>query len=308
MSNKKKIVFLYNATGFNTLSWVEEEDICIASNKCGYDAYIIKSKDKNTVFSQLFDNYRYNNGDIIISIGGDGTFNNLVKNTINRNVLISHLPHGTTNDIKTIIGLKGSKIERHLEDILCGEEKELDIPTINGTPFVYTAGCGKLLNIPYDVPSVLKRGTGYLGYLLTGAKDLIFNKVNQIPYVCKTDKHMIFGNAAIIIISNQKRIGGFNNFIRDCYVDDGLFEISILSADSNVEVIDSIIASLRNKLKFSNKYIKFSSDNASFYLPNSPDICIDGDKYVGKTDQIDIGVGKTKVLVPKNRKPNQFKR
>ena len=304
----KKIVFLYNAQSINKLNDKELGEICDVSSNMGYDPQIIFSNATESIQNSLFGNIEYESDDLIISIGGDGTFHNLIKNTFNKNITVSHLPHGTTNDIKRVLGLLNRNIKDDLINILNGEEKDLDIPILNGTPFTYSAGCGKLLNIPYSVPVRLKKTMGHLAYLSTGVNELIFNKVHQIPFYMETKKFNYEETAAIILITNQNRVAGFDNFIKDSIVDDGVFEVSILIAKNNIEIIKSIISNLKNDINKNKKYLKFSTDHVSFMFEKAPDFCIDGDKYEGNTSRIDITIGKTKVLVPKNRKPNQFKR
>lgn len=304
----KKIVFLYNAKSIKKLTDKELDTMCDVSAKMGYNPRVIFSSSVDNINESLFENNSYENGDLIISIGGDGTFHNLIKNTFSKNITVSHLPHGTTNDIKRVLGLLNRNIKDDLVSILNGEEKELDIPILNGTPFVYSAGCGKLLNIPYSVPARLKKSLGHMAYISTGINELVFNKVNQIPFYMETKSFNFEGTAAIILITNQNRVAGFDNFIKDSIVDDGVFEVSILTAKNNVEIIKSILLNLKNEVNSNKKYLKYSTDHVSFMFEKNPDFCIDGDKYEGNTSRVDITIGKTKVLVPKNRKPNQFKR
>lgn len=304
----KKIVFLYNAKSIKKLTDQELNAICDVSVKMGYNPQVIFSNSVDNIYENLFENNPYESDDLIVSIGGDGTFHNLIKNTFNKGITVSHLPHGTTNDIKRILGLSNKNIKDDLVSILNGEEKELDIPILNSTPFVYSAGCGKLLNIPYSVPIRFKKTLGHMAYILTGINELIFNRVNQIQFYVETKNFNFEGNAAIILITNQNRVAGFDNFIKDSIVDDGVFEVSILVAKNNVEIINSIILNLKNKSNNNKKYLKFSTDYVSFMFENTPDFCIDGDKYEGNTSRVDITIGKTKVLVPRNRIPNQFKR
>ncbi len=304
----KKIVFLYNAKSIKKLNDRELDAIFNVSINMGYDPQIIFSTNTENIGESLFEDTTYNSGDLIISIGGDGTFHNLIKNTFNTDITVSHLPHGTTNDIKRVIGLLNKNIRDDLMNILNGEEKDLDIPILNGTPFTYSAGCGKLLNIPYSVPPRLKKAFGHLAYISTGVSELVFNKVTQIPFYMETKAFNFEETAAIILITNQNRVAGFDNFIKDSIVDDGLFEVSILAAKNNIEIIKSFVSNLRNKLDSNKKYLKFSTDHVSFMFENEPPFCIDGDKYEGSTKRVDVTIGKKKILVPLNRKPNQFKR
>ena len=66
--------------------------------------------------------------DLVISMGGDGTFNEVVYGNIQRKrrLILAHIPVGTTNDVGTMFGY-GKDIEENLKLCLSGEVKEIDI-------------------------------------------------------------------------------------------------------------------------------------------------------------------------------------
>lgn len=105
-------------------------------------------------------------------MGGDGTFNEIVHGNLCRKkrLVLAHIPIGTTNDVGVMFGY-GKDIEKNIDLCLKGEIKGMDIPLINGRPFVYVAGFGKFMNIPYDTPRDLKKKYGHLAYMFGGLKD-----------------------------------------------------------------------------------------------------------------------------------------
>ena len=118
--------------------------------------------------------------DLLISIGGDGTFNEVMTGNFMRKkrLTLCHLPSGTTNDIGAMWGY-GKNILSNLKLALNGEIKRIDVCTINGKPLVYTAGFGKFMNIPYETPRQLKKRLGHLAYIEEGIKDF-FRKIKFI--------------------------------------------------------------------------------------------------------------------------------
>ena len=112
------------------------------------------------------------NVDLLISIGGDGTFNEVMTGNFKRKkrLVLCHLPSGTTNDIGAMWGY-GKDIISNLKLALNGEIKRIDVCTINGKPLVYTAGFGKFMNIPYETPRELKKRLGHLAYIKEGVRD-----------------------------------------------------------------------------------------------------------------------------------------
>ena len=110
--------------------------------------------------------------DLVVSVGGDGTFNEVVTGNMQRKkrLLVANIPIGTTNDVGTMFGY-GRNFENNLRLLLEGKVKNIDICTVNDRPFVYVAGLGKFINIAYDTPRYLKKKFGYMAYLFEGFKD-----------------------------------------------------------------------------------------------------------------------------------------
>ena len=119
--------------------------------------------------------YELDHADLVISIGGDGTFNEVMIGNLQREdrLLLSHIPVGTTNDLGSMFGYT-KNIINNLTLALEGEVKGIDICTINNKPFVYSAGFGKFMNVPYETPRKTKKLLGKLAYYLGGVKNFIY--------------------------------------------------------------------------------------------------------------------------------------
>ena len=158
--------------------------------------------------------------DLLISVGGDGTFYEAMNGNFKRKkqLILSHIPVGTTNDIGHMYGL-GKDIITNLKDILSGVVKKVDICSINGRSFVYVASFGKFMEIPYETPQKLKHRIGHAAYLMSGAKE-VFKRTKKYDVTYEIDGVKHNGKYSFIIISNANRIAGINNFYRDMKLDD----------------------------------------------------------------------------------------
>ena len=109
------------------------------------------------------------NADLLISVGGDGTFNEVMNGNLDRErkVVVAHIPFGTTNDLGAMYGYT-KWFYTNLNLLLNGKIKNIDICTINNRPFTYVAAFGKGVNVSYDTSSKLKKKLGYLAYALEG--------------------------------------------------------------------------------------------------------------------------------------------
>lgn len=162
---------------------------------------------------------------LVISIGGDGTFNEVVCGNFERSkpLLISHIPLGTTNDIGVMFGY-GKNLIKNLKLLLTGKVKKIDICTINNQPFVYVGGFGKFLDVPYLTPRSIKRKIGHMAYLFEGAKSF-FDKTPLYELSYNIDDKVYRGLYSMILISNANRIAGINNFYKNIKLDDDQFEV-----------------------------------------------------------------------------------
>ena len=115
-----------------------------------------RSKHATEIISSLPDEI-----DLVVSMGGDGTFNEVVSGNLKREnrLLLCHIPVGTTNDVGNMFGYGKDPIA-NLKLALDGSVKGIDICTINKQPFVYVAGFGKFMNVSYETPRELKSKYG----------------------------------------------------------------------------------------------------------------------------------------------------
>ena len=209
----KKCALIYNPTSgkgqmLNHLS--EFEDI-LKENE--YETNFFKteySKHAIKIIESLSDDY-----DLVISAGGDGTFNEVVTGNFNRKkrLLLAHIPIGTTNDVGVMFGY-GKDPVTNLRLLMDGEKHNIDICLINNQPFVYVAGFGAFLDIPYATPRELKKKIGYMAYLLYGAKS-VFKKIPMYNLTYRVNGEEFKGKYSLMLITNANRVAGFSNFYKD---------------------------------------------------------------------------------------------
>lgn len=248
--------------------------------------------------------------ELVISIGGDGTFNEVMTGNLSRpeekRLVLAHLPAGTTNDIGAMWGY-GNNMFENLVAVLEGPIKKVDICTINGHPFVYVAGFGKFLNVPYDTPRDQKKKYGYLAYLLNGTKEF-FSKTNLYDLTYEINGETHTGVYTFALITNATRVAGFNNIFKDVKLDDNQFEVlfsNITKRSDLIKTLQLVMANDKNKVPgfYFHRSNKLS---ITFNNPLKKPWCIDGEEYDSKMSKYDIEIVRhVKVKMPiKNIKVN----
>lgn len=239
--------------------------------------------------------------DLVISIGGDGTFNEIVSGNLERKepLIISHIPVGTTNDIGVMFGY-GKDIKNNLKLLLKGCIKEMDICLINNQPFVYVAGFGKFMQVPYLTPRKLKKKYGYIAYLIEGIKDYFSpTKLYKITYevngITKT------GYYSFILISNANRIAGINNFYRDVKLDDDKFEVLLCNFNRRKDIIKtfSLLMTIDATKVSGVEFYKTNNMKIEFEEYPKYSWCIDGEKLNRANLKYEIkNINKVKIMLP----------
>lgn len=238
---------------------------------------------------------------LVISIGGDGTFNEAMTGNFKREkkLVLAHLPSGTTNDIATMFGY-GKSIINNLKLTLEGKIQNIDICTINGKPFIYSAGFGKFMNIPYDTPRSLKKRIGYLAYLTEGAKSLN-EKTELYDITYEIDGITLRGLYSFLIVTSANRIAGIKDFYKDVKLDDDKFEVLMCNVTNKLDIIKDLY--LLTKYDATRvpgfSFYKTNNIKITFNTPLKKSWCIDGEELNQVDNSYEIKIkNNIKILMP----------
>lgn len=240
--------------------------------------------------------------DLVISMGGDGTFNEVMSGNLERKkpLILAHIPVGTTNDVGIMFGY-GKDIKKNLNLLLDGTIKGMDICVINGRPFVYVAGFGKFMQIPYNTPRKLKKKYGYMAYLLEGVKDF-FNPTKMYDISYKVNGIEKRGLYSFMLISNANRIAGINNFYKDVKLDDNQFEVLFCNFKRRVDIIKTFTILMTTDIERISGVEFYKTNHLEIKFADYPKKawCIDGEKLDRAVLNYDISnVRNVKIMMPK---------
>ncbi len=242
--------------------------------------------------------------DLVLSIGGDGTFNEVITgNYLRKDRLVcAHIPCGTTNDIGAMFGY-GKNMLTNLKMTLDGDVRNVDICIINNKPFIYVATIGKFAEIPYETPRELKKKIGYLAYLKEGAKSL-FNKTDLHEIIYEIDGVEYRGLFSFIIVSSANRIAGINKFYKEVKLDDNLFEVLLCNISKKKDILRSLyFLTMYDVHKVPGIY-SYKTNNLKIKFVDKPKKtwCIDGEKLKENPNEINYAISidrEFKMMIPK---------
>ena len=278
-------------------------------NNYGYEVHFFKtdySKHAIEIIESLDDDY-----DLVISAGGDGTFNEVVTGNFKRKkrLLLAHIPIGTTNDVGVMFGY-GKNPVSNLKLLLNGEKHNIDICLINNHPVVYVAGFGAFLDIPYATPTELKKRVGYLAYLLYGTKE-VFKKIPMYNLTYRVNGEEYRGKYSLMLITNANRVAGFNNFYIDVKLNDNAFEVLICNLPKQIDFVRAIYMLKTDRVN--------QAPGVYYYRTNKLEIefdekiknnwCIDGEIFDDKTNKYTITIDKEmKIMMPSKNVDKLFEK
>lgn len=274
--------------------------------KHGYETTIIYTKYRHHAEDIV---YEIDEADLVISAGGDGTFNEVMTGNLKRKdpLLIANLPLGTTNDVGHMYGYKRNMI-KNLEALLTGSIQNVDVCTINKKIFTYVASFGNFMNIAYDTPRHLKKKYGKLGYLIYGLK-VVKDKLKVFDVSYKINGQEFKDNYSFIFITNSNTVAGVKDIYKDIKLNDDKFEVVLCELKSKRKLVKSLgLLGLKHideipgfKFYQTNEFeIKIDD------IKNTP-WCIDGDKFESGETTFKFEIIKNvKLLVPNTNKNKLF--
>ena len=302
----KTCVVIYNPNSGHTLEKTKLPKYKKIIEKYGYTPTFIGTQYRGHA-KEIVSHLGY--VDLVISMGGDGTFNEVVYGNIQRKrrLILAHIPVGTTNDVGTMFGY-GKNIEDNLRLCLTGEVRDIDIPMVNNRPFVYVCGFGKFMQIPYETPREEKKKYGHLAYVWNGIKDFFtvtksYNISFEVDGVEKTGKY------SLMLIGSATRIAGMDNFFRDVKLNDDKFEILLCTYTKRLDILRAFAQVLAVGAEHVGGFEYYKASKMEIIFDKHPKKawCVDGEQLEIRTLKYSIKNEKSiKILLPKKNLKKLF--
>lgn len=188
----------------------------------------------------------------IMSVGGDGTMNEVVNgffedgSLINENSRLVVFSRGTGSDLIRTLGID-KNIESLLEVLARDQEKQLDVGhlsffcadgSMSERYFLNVADIGIGAETANRVNKHSKRLSGFISFMLgTLSTVLMYKNINFEVLIDDSMKLNEIMNS--VIIANGKYFGGGMMVAPDAVMDDGFFDIIILGNLSKLDIIKS---------------------------------------------------------------------
>lgn len=234
--------------------------------------------------------------DIVVSVGGDGSLNDVVTGLQGSDTILGIIPKGSGNGLARSIGIP-LKLEKALEVINRQNVQSLDVGKANDHYFISNAGVGfdALITKAFEG----NNARGFKTYLSLIIKN--FRRFKAQEWVLNIDGQEIREKAFMITIANAPQLG-YNFFIApQAKLNDGMLDVviirehpSILTPVIGLQAFMGAIQESRYVQHYSGREIRISN-------PHNTIMQVDGDAISCNTGE-PIGISilhkAVKVLIP----------
>jgi YegS/Rv2252/BmrU family lipid kinase len=195
----------------------------------------------------------------LLSVGGDGTFLEVVQGVLGSELPIASLPAGTGNDF-----LKSLKVpldpKQALEHILNATVRRIDIGKINDLLFANECGAGFDVTVLDYANQYRKKIKSSVSYLL-GVVRAIFSH-RSAPMIIEADGNEVFrGECLVFSVANGKFIGGGIPISPNADIQSGKLELIIMKDCSRPRMCSYLPGLLGGKiLEFKDTVVQCRAD------------------------------------------------
>lgn len=180
--------------------------------------------------------------DLIVCIGGDGTFNEVVSGLVRAGLKtpVGYIPAGSTNDFAASLGLSKNVIQA-AQDIVAGKPHPFDIGRFRDRYFTYVASFGAFTKTSYATSQSVKNTLGHLAYILGGIKELSSLRRYRVSMTLD-DGSREQGDYIFGAVSNSTSVGGILSLDPEIVdMNDGLFELLLVRYPESVADLGDIV-------------------------------------------------------------------
>ncbi|MBS3873649.1 MAG: diacylglycerol kinase family lipid kinase [Firmicutes bacterium] len=175
----------------------------------------------------------------VVSMGGDGTLNEVVNGLAGSSAILGFIPAGSGNDFGRTFGLKLQDIVTACQVIVKGKVQEIDVGQIGERRFINIAGAG--LDAEVGLMANVwgkKYFRGYTAYVASILRQLFSFKPQEITI--ELDHTTIKTKAWFVAIANARFFGGGLMIAPHADLNDGLFDVCIVKDLAKLELIKMI--------------------------------------------------------------------
>ena len=242
----KRLLLIMNPTSGTKKANPHLSEILSIFSQAGYESLVWMTQKRGdaTEITAL----RGAEADLIVCIGGDGTFNEVVSGAISAGIKtpIGYIPAGSTNDFAASLGLPKNVIQA-AQAIVAGKPRAFDVGRFRDRHFTYVASFGAFTKTSYATPQNVKNALGHMAYVLGGIKELSAIRRCHVA-VTLDDGEREEGDYIFGAVSNSTSVGGILTLDPEIVdMNDGQFELLLVKYPENPAELAAMVIALTSQ-------------------------------------------------------------
>jgi diacylglycerol kinase (ATP) len=225
MSIRTDWVFILNPIAGNGFAKKYESTIKTKLKEFNVKADLVFTESKGHA-SKIAEEYAKKGYKHIISVGGDGTLNEMVHPLVNnKDIVVGIIPAGTGNDFIQILGFPNRFTDKHWNIFFEQNTMDLDVGTCNGNYFLNGMGLGFDAEVAaqnYEGEDMVKKG-GKDKYIRHILKTILFFKEKRMKFL--SDNGNGYTDCFINTTSIGRRFAGGFFLTPEAIANDGLLDV-----------------------------------------------------------------------------------
>lgn len=227
----KKISILYNpssGSGESERNAKKVKERLEKSDKYkDMDIHIYETKDSKDAY-KFAKNCSKEKYELIVSIGGDGTINQVAGGIIDggNHSKLAIMPLGTVNNMANALKIP-TKFEESIKIVEAGNVQTIDIAKVNNDFMISSMTIGLLADAAINVTSEKKRKFGSLAYVIDFFR--VLKTFRGYSLVIRHDEGELKERIMFLLVTMTDSLGGMSAFTPDAKVDDGYMHVLIMS-------------------------------------------------------------------------------
>lgn len=234
--------------------------------------------------------------DFIVSVGGDGTVNEIISGIIEKelNIPLAILPGGTVNDFANHLKLPQNKDE-FIQMIKNMKTMKVDVGQVNDHYFANVIAGGMFSDISFQVSKAEKEKFGPLAYYISGIRQLPSQLSTFLHLKVKTEHGEFEEDARLFMITNTSQVGGFKDITPHANIQDGQMDLLIIKKCTPAELL-AVFKDYKLSSHENNPYIHYVQAQ-NIMIECDKDIIYDVDGEKGTRFPIQITVKKQALTI-----------
>lgn len=189
------------------------------------ESFEIKLTEKAGHAIELSEQVKQNKNYVVVSVGGDGSLNEIGRGLVGGKASIGIIPVGSGNGLARHLGIS-LNVTSALQQLLSEKEIKMDVGFLNDQPFLVTAGIGFDAEVAYNFAK--RKTRGLLGYVKETIK--LYPGYTANMYKITSPEIETTVKAFSITIANSSQYGNDAVIAHEARVDDGLLDLCVIKS------------------------------------------------------------------------------